>query len=474
MTTMLNIESRGRRVLMMAATVAVALAGTACDLKDTLLEPQQPGLIKPGDLQSATGAEAVRTGALERLQRATLGGNNNQESIWLLAGLMTDEFKSSDTFSQRNETDQRNIQTNNAQIQSEYTTLQQLRGYARDAANYLKEFVPEKPAEQAQMFFAMGFAELQLSEDFCNGIPFGVTVDGVPHYTPPVSTAEGFALARAHFDSALTLITGTDAFSVGMKQAILVAKARTLIDLGLFTEAANTVPAAAVPDSFQYNLTYSQSSGQDNEWWIMTLGTARYAVGDSVDLIAGATNRILNAIPFASLKDPRVPNTGSSVTGTAAKGFDGQTVFITQNLWGRDDPVPLVSGIDARLVEAEARLQAADYAGMMAILNALRTSPRTIGIFKVPAMTALSNPTPTTKAEAADIFFREKALWQFGRGQRMGDLRRLVRQYGRPQDQAFPAGNFFKNGTYGTDVNFPVTDNEKSNPNFTKCIDRNA
>jgi len=264
MTTMLNIESRGRRVLTAAAAVIATLAGTACDLKDNLLEPQQPGLIKPADLQSATGAEAVRTGALERLQRSTLGGNGNQESIWLLTGLFTDEFKSSDTFSQRNETDQRNIQTNNAVLQSEYTNLQQLRGYARDAANYLAEFVPEKPAEQAQMFFVMGFAELQLSEDFCNGIPFGVTVGGVPKYTPPVSTQKGFELARAHFDSALALITTSDAFSVGMKQAILVAKARTLVNLGLFAEAANTVPASAVPDDFQYNLTYSQSSGQDN------------------------------------------------------------------------------------------------------------------------------------------------------------------------------------------------------------------
>ena len=48
------------------------------------------------------------------------------------------------------------------------------------------------------------------------------------------------------------------------------------------------------------------------------------------------------------------------------------------------------TGIDARLIEAEARLRASDIAGMMTILNALRTSPQTIGIFKIAAMAALA------------------------------------------------------------------------------------
>ena len=96
-----------------------------------------------------------------------------------------------------------------------------------------------------------------------------------------------------------------------------------------------------------------------------------------------------------------------------------------------------------------------------------------IGTFKVAALPALTT-TPTTKDAAATLFFREKALWQFGRGYRMDDLRRLVRQYGRTQDQVFPVGNYFKSGTYGTDVNLPVTDNEVTNPNFHGCLDRNA
>jgi hypothetical protein len=87
-------------------------------------------------------------------------------------------------------------------------------------------------------------------------------------------------------------------------------------------------------------------------------------------------------------------------------------------------------------------------------------------------------PTPADKTSATDLFFREKALWQFQRGYRMDDLRRLVRQYGRTQDKVFPSGNFTRNGTptgqFGSQVAFPVPDHEQNNPNFHGCIDKNA
>ena len=35
-------------------------------------------------------------------------------------------------------------------------------------------------------------------------------------------------------------------------------------------------------------------------------------------------------------------------------------------------------------------------------------------------------------------------------------------------------GPFFKNGSYGSGVNFPVPDRELANPNFTGCADRKA
>jgi hypothetical protein len=49
-----------------------------------------------------------------------------------------------------------------------------------------------------------------------------------------------------------------------------------------------------------------------------------------------------------------------------------------------------------------------------------------------------------------------------------------VRQYGRSQDKVFPSGQQYKGVPYGSDVNFPVPDAERPNPQFSGCIDRNA
>jgi hypothetical protein len=71
--------------------------------------------------------------------------------------------------------------------------------------------------------------------------------------------------------------------------------------------------------------------------------------------------------------------------------------------------------------------------------------------------------------------FRERAFWLWGTVHRLGDLRRLIRRYGRTADAVFPSGPY-DNGTakalypsYGTAVNFPIGAIEQSNPNFHGC-----
>jgi hypothetical protein len=248
--------------------------------------------------------------------------------------------------------------------------------------------------------------------------------------------------------------------------AIRIAKARALLQLGKFAEAATLV--APIPTSWRWMFTYATTSG-DNGLWKYNNSVKRFTVGDSFDL----GGLIQNAVPFASAKDPRVPVAGSTRNSSLGVGFDNSTPFVTQQLWpGRSDPVPFLSGLDARLIEAEGKLQANDIAGMMTILNALRATPQQLGAISSPVMAALT--APAAKEAAIDLYFREKAFWQFSRGYRMADLRRLVRQYQRPQDRVFPNGQFFKGQTYQQDVNFPVTTSELPNPNFSSCLDRNA
>lgn len=434
----------------------------ACDLNHELLQPQQPGVIDPTAVANATAADALYVGALGKWKGAMDAG----EGIWNWEGLFTDEMRSVDTFTQRQNADQRNLQTDDAVLLGIYNNAQQARGRARDAINALLAYDTTAAGKQhiGEMYLMMGYIEMEMSQAFCNGIPFGETVNGQPLYTVPLTNAQGFKLAMSRIDTALTFLTASDAGTQTLRYAAMVTRARAMVDVGDFAGAAAEV--ATVPTSFQYVFTFSQTT-TDNAWW--TLGASRkgYSAGDSTDI----GGQILNAIPFDRLNDPRV-----SVNDTHTKAEDNVSDFVNTLNSGRDDPIPALSGIDARLIEAEARLQASDITGMMTILNALRASPQVLGIFKVAAMAAL--PAPATQTDATNLFFREKALWQFQRGYRMDDLRRLVRQYARTQDKVFPSGGFTSSaaplGQYGTQVAFPVPDYERVNPNFKGCIDTNA
>ena len=459
-------RARWAAATMVAAT---SLLLGSCNVNDTLLEPQQPGVIGPGSVDNAIGAEALRIGAMQQLSAVTGGGT----TMWSSGGTLADEWKSSDTFFQTDETDRRTIPTNNSQVSGQYQNAQVARGHAKTAIEALRKHSPERVAQIAQMYFALGFIELNLNEHFCNGIPFGFTENGVPNYVEPITNKEGFELALARLDSGLTLVANipaSDAFGTSVKNALLVSKARAQVDLAQFAAAATTV--AGVPTSFAWNLTYSTTAGDNGPYAMNGVpASSRYVVSDSFDFFNGQLNVVRNALPFASARDPRVPVLGST-TGTQ-KGIDAYTSWVGSAVWSdRSAPVTLVNGIDARLIEAEAKLQANDIAGMMTTLNALRTAPQQLGKLAVPAMAPLA--TPAAREDAITLLFRERAFWQFGRGQRIGNLRRLIRQYGRTQDRVFPTGQYFKSGTYGTDVNLPVTDNEQTNPNFKGCIDRNA
>jgi hypothetical protein len=475
------IRIRPRRTLTVVLA-ALAIGATACNVRDELLSPQQPGTILPGDLSSAgiAGAEAIRVGALGRFQQLTPGGGNgNQTEATLLGDLLGDVWKSGDTFSQHNETDQRIVQTNNSVLSTAYSDLTRSRGFYHSAIDAINAVEPDKVAEIAEQYFIMGYSEMLLAELFCNGAPLGETHGDEFTLGPPLTNAQVYAIAIIHLDSALALATtkpgnvkADTLLATSIHNAASIAKARTLIDQAKFTEAAAAV--AGVPTSYTYNVTFSQTTNDNNLWGLAgQISTrARFVVGDSFDI----QGTLKNALPFASAKDPRVPAIGSPLPAlNTQRTFDGITPLVSQQIWvNRSDPIPVATGIDARLSEAEARLQASDIAGMMTILNALRTAPQTLGPLAVPAMAGL--PTPATQTDATSLFFREKAFWQFGRGNRLGDLRRLIRQYGRDQADVFPTGKFHKAGgaAYGTDVNLPITDNEKQNQLFTGCLDRKA
>jgi len=345
------------------------------------------------------------------------------------------------------------------------------RGHLRAAINALKpDTTTDKDAKIAEMYFALGYTEANLAEFFCNGIPLSDASGDEVVYGTPKSVAEVFEIAIASLDSGLTEIgstTGADADNI--RNALHVAKARALLGVDRVADAATEV--AGIPRTFSYDHTFAASSG-DNAIWGQPNSARRYNVGNDRE----GNDRsipVANNLNFFSANDPRLPAKYTvSSKGDTTKSQDGLTFSRTTSLYNQTTSIAVANGIDARLIEAEARLQASDVTGMLNILNALRAAPPKLGEVQPAAMPALTDPG--TDAARLDLLFREKAFWTFSRGQRLGDLRRLIRFYGRTPENTFPTGEHYRGGEYGTDVNLPVPQQEENNPNFHGCTDRNA
>jgi hypothetical protein len=470
----------------MTLALASAVGITACDtLKTNLLEAVNPSIINPSSVQSAAGATAIRNGALARLRTATADG----ESTWLFGGLLVDEWATSSTFVQNDETDQRNIQLSNATVNTALRQLYRVRTSANQAIALLTAFKPTPSADIGEMYFARGFAELQLASDFCNGIPLSDGASDVPILGEPLSVKDVFTVASASFDSALALSSGTDAASIAINRAASIGKARALLGISLNNAAAAAALVTSIPTSYRYDVSASLTGGT-NILWDQPTSQNRYTVSDSLQ--GNARNiLVLNAIPFLSAKDRRVPAHYKIASNgkDSVKSQDGGTFVIqVDSLWGQTSAIAVAAGIDARLIEAEAALKAANPAGMMSILNALRAAPQVITVpsptstgthpgWTTPVMAALVDPG--TQVGRENLLFREKAFWTFSRGHRLGDLRRLIRDYGRAADGSntggYPIGQHYKGGNFGGDLNLPVTTAEQvGNPNFTGCLDRKA
>jgi len=466
---MLKVSLNRARLLAVVGVGAV-IASTGCDrVKAELLAPQNPGLVDPTAINSPTAALALRVGALGRYKQLTNGNGN--ESIWQYAGTLADEFKNADFANFRIGADQR---LTDAAVSWNYAATTQSRGFVRDAIVAMRAYNPDSTAMIGELYAELAFFEMTMADNYCNGIPLGHTENGVRVDGEPLTIMQVYDSAANHLDTAMALSGNRlDSNNVYINRLARVLKARVLID----KDKANAVAAAAlvagVPTRYVYDMTFSSASGS-NGMWSLNNSTARISVADSFDVVGGATNLIKNALPFASSNDPRVPvmNGDQATPRVVAEDQVTRPFYISLLYKGEFDPLVLASGVDARLYEAEAKLQMGDVTGMMTALNGLRQAKPMIGGTSIPAMPPLGAPVGIEAATS--LLFREKAFWTFGRGQRLPDLRRLIRQYGRTQDVVFPAGLYFKGGSYGTDVNFPVPSSEAVNPLYHGCLDRSA
>lgn len=457
----------------LGAAAAAALLG-ACNT-EKIVQVTDPDIINGSDLNSPDGAEALRVGALARFIGATTGynGGSSGETLWMYSGLLADEWQTSDTFQQRIETDARHVVDSNANIGNGYLYAHRARVSAAQAIRAMAKFEPAAPGwETAEMYFVEGYIENMLAEHFCNGIAFSDVIDGVEVYGPQLTGAQVYAQALAHVDSGLAKLgAGTSTQENKVRNALKVTRGRILINLDRWSDAAAAV--AGVPTTFAYEHQHSLTTRTNTVGEMNNVGR-RYTMGDKEGT---------NGLPYVTANDPRLPTCVGTACRTA--GFTSTNApFNTTNVtplrvqlrWtsgkqpgavaAQISPDTVTNGIEARLIEAEAAMKAGNFAGAggtLAILNTLRA---TVG------MAALTDPGTATAQQ--DLFFREKAFWMYSHGTRLGDMRRLIRQYGRAAESVFPTGNFAEGGTYGTDVNLILPQQEQNNPNFKGCLDRKA
>jgi len=425
----------------MAAAAVMALG--ACST-DSILEVNDPDLVTPENVQGAKGADLFWAGALGQFASAFSSGGGGQA---VYSGMITDEFHLSGTFPTRNEVDRREIGERNGTMLGQYRSLHQARVGLENAAEKLEEFVPGD-SRIAEMYSLAGFTYVFFGENYCSGVPFGKTPNqGDVVQGDQKTTEETFNIAVERFTTAM----GNTGGSSDQQNLAAIGKARALLDLGQYQAAASEV--ASVPTTWEY-LVRSKGGGafnQRNAIFELNSSQRRWSLSDK----EGG-----NGVAFRSATDARVP-----WFHTAGKtGFDEETPLYEQTKFGSwDSDVALANGVEARLIEAEAMLQAGNVAGMLSKLNDLRSS-----------MGLADLTDPGTQDARVSMLFEERARWLFGTSHRLGDLRRLIRQYGRDQANVFPSGDFFKGGAFGSDVNFPIPFEEKENPNYQQCFDRGA
>jgi hypothetical protein len=455
--------------------LAGVLAVAACSPNE-ILKVTNPDIIDPASLNTPQGIAALYAGAVGDFSIAVVGDNGGTEGQILVSGSFADELGNSETFPTRKEYDQRGpIDLRNTTLVAVFRNIQKARRSAERTSSVIKTVsaTPLTDTRIGEAYALEGTIYNYFGENYCSGVPISTAADdGTLTFGPGLTTTELFTQAIKRFDSSAAYSGGNFA---------KVGKGRALLNLGQYAAAAAAV--AGVPTSFTYNTTHTLALGrQQNGVFVFMNQSERFSVAD---LDGG------NGLNFRGANDPRVPWARTPATNV---GFDNATPDYYEGKYNNETaPISIASGIEARLIEAEAALKAGDAPGWLTILNTLRA--QTVGIPTVypanfPAVSGTAGSPfapltplvdPGTQTAREDLMFRERAFWLYLSGHRLGDLRRLVRQYGRSADAVYPGGGGApyiingnnKGGVFGSEVNLPVPFDETNNPQFTACIDRN-
>jgi hypothetical protein len=468
------------RGIIMAGSLAIV--GACHDLTGS--QPLPSGTSDPASYRTAAGAIGMRNQGLYTLVQSL-------PDVVTGGGLLTDELESNfvgasqailsgNSLPLSGSLDERVLpelprgSSDEYDPYTMYRDLQSTRGAIIQALGALAAYdtgaatIGNPPVLRGELFALSGYAEILLADLYCSGVPLS-TVDFERDFTykPGSTTAQIYQDVIIKEDSALALVTGSDT----VLNLARVLKGRALLALGQYAAAADDV--STVPDAFQYHLTLSWKN----------VGTSLNFL-NHVATVSDREGR--NGLPYRSSGDPRtavtlVPNTEAN--DYAPLYFPNK--YAAALTGAQVAPFVVASGVEARLIQAEAVLRAGN-GSWLTMLNTLRTTctdatscatPAPAGTGGVAGLPPLSDPGQSANDTArVNLLFRERAAWLFLDGHRQGDLRRLIRQYGQSQNHLYPVGPYTAPGVgqYGTDVTVPVPSQEYTNPYFQGCVDRNA
>jgi hypothetical protein len=322
--------SAARRGLVLAAT-ALALPMNACN---DLLKVEDPEFANPGGLNTAEGVPILIATGLGDFQIGWGGDGNGNDSFLTTTSLFTDEFHSSDTFTTRTAMDQRILQppANTNESDDPFYFLQLARRSLSFAADATERFFGADDPRLVRLRSLEGYTYVAFGEAFCSHVPFSQTTEsGAPgEYGVPLTTQQIFEEALARFATALGIDDASELAAVG--------RGRALLNLGRFEEAAAAV--ADVGTTFVHKIEHSANTTRQNNAVFALQDNGRYSVAE----------REGGGLPFRSAMDPRIPWIGPF------PGFD-QTIpeYVNLRYPSIDADVPLASGVEARLIEAESR-----------------------------------------------------------------------------------------------------------------------
>lgn len=351
---------------VLAAFLGLTLALGGCG-DDSLLDVNDPDNVTPEVLEGP-GAVSLRTNGL-------VGDFQEAFDVYALyTGLLTDEFILSGTFETRIDVDRRNVQVNpdNATLTADmYEPLHVARTSADTAVALYRASLDDPEfsdvTDELREGIALGllyggYVRVFLAEAYCQSIIGGPDGEASPKL--PDERMDG-ALSR--LQEAETAAGAADLPDVAT--AARIGQARALMWLGRPRDAAAAV--TGIDDDFFFPAEYSgNTTGQYNAVYDFTWGDfnqPRWTVGDGDDF------------PRENEEWPYLGEWVAQGLIDTVPGFEapeiGVDIALQQLYAQRSSPLPIATGWEARMIEAEDELRNGDPEVAEDLVNDLLTDP---------------------------------------------------------------------------------------------------